>query len=243
MRQFPEEIYGFHKELDLNYMQFIPCVETDSQDLSRAALFSVSFEEFGNFLCKLFDLWLDDFEKGRPTTSIRFFDSVFFTYVGLTPPECTLLKECGVYVVVEHNGDFYACDHYVDAEHCLGNIQTTALIELLESPAQREFGRAKADTLPRYCRECNVKTMCNGECPKNRFLQTPDGESGLNYLCAGYKRFFTHCRPFVEELASLWHRRQPRSQPPSERATAKIGRNDPCPCGSGRKYKKCCLDK
>jgi len=133
----------------------------------------------------------------------------------------------------------------VDAEHCLGNIQEAPLAEMLESPAQRAFGKAKANTLPRYCRECEVRILCNGGCPKDRFILTPDGEAGLNYLCAGYKHFFTHCRPFLAELATLRRQRSPEGEtPPAQAAGAKarpkVGRNDPCPCGSGLKYKKCC---
>ncbi|GAI25361.1 unnamed protein product, partial [marine sediment metagenome] len=117
--------------------------------------------------------------------------------------------DCGDIPVVEHNGDFYSCDHFVDVGHRLGNITKTPLVELLESPAQRAFGKTKWETLPSYCQECGVRPMCNGECPKNRFLMTPGGEPGLNYLCAGYKRFFTHCQPFVSEVAALWSRQNP----------------------------------
>ncbi|MCH7783063.1 SPASM domain-containing protein, partial [candidate division KSB1 bacterium] len=148
--------------------------------------------------------------------------------------------------VVEHNGDFYSCDHFVDPEYHVGNIRETPLVELLESGAQRKFGNDKKDTLPRYCRECEVLDMCNGGCPKNRFINTPDGEPGLNYLCAGYKKFFNHCKPFVTEVAAAWHmqnREQERQTEPVvvEHPVRKIGRNDLCPCGSGKKYKHCCL--
>jgi uncharacterized protein len=161
---------------------------------------------------------------------------------------CIFRETCGDVPVIEHNGDFFSCDHFVDGEHHLGNIQQTPLVGLIESPAQRAFGQAKQDTLPRYCRSCEVRTMCNGGCPKDRILQTPDGEAGLNYLCAGYKRFFTHCRPFASELAGLRYRQPLERQTlptPSvrDKPHLKIGRNDPCPCGSGRKYKKCCMGK
>jgi uncharacterized protein len=106
--------------------------------------------------------------------------------------------------VIEHNGDFYSCDHFVDNNHLLGNIMETPLVEFLESPKQRSFGEAKLLNLPFYCKECDVRSMCNGECPKNRFITAPDGELGLNYLCDGYKQFFTHCKPFVLEVANLW---------------------------------------
>ena len=157
---------------------------------------------------------------------------------------CIFKEVCGGVPVVEHNGDFYCCDHFTDDEHRLGNIRQTSLATLLDSPAQQAFGRAKRDTLPRCCQVCEVRAMCNGECPKNRFLQTPDGEPGLNYLCAGYKRFFTHCGPFVTEVAALWHRTTPPAPPAvAPESTGRVGRNDPCPCGSGRKYKNCCLGK
>jgi len=119
---------------------------------------------------------------------------------------------------------------------------------LLESPAQRAFGQAKSDRLPRYCRECAVLAMCNGGCPKDRIMETPDGETGLNYLCAGYKHFFMHCRPYLKRLADLRLSGQPPEglmkmvQAEDVKSLPKAGRNDPCPCGSGRKYKKCCLN-
>jgi uncharacterized protein len=106
--------------------------------------------------------------------------------------------------VVEHSGDFYSCDHYVDESHRLGNICETPLVELLESPAQRAFGQAKAEALPNACRVCEVKEMCHGGCPKNRLLETAEGQGKLNYLCAGYQRFFTHCQPFVRAIAAVW---------------------------------------
>src|SRR5208283_2198458 len=110
---------------------------------------------------------------------------------------------CGDVPVIEHNGDFFSCDHFVDDEHRLGNIRKLPLVELLESPAQRAFGKIKSDRLPRHCQTCEVLAMCNGGCPKDRFLHSPDGEAALNYLCAGYKRFFNHCRPFLVELSAL----------------------------------------
>jgi serine-type anaerobic sulfatase-maturating enzyme len=238
--QYPIEVYRFFKQHKAPYIGFLPLVEPRPDSETGASSRSVPAEAFGAFLCAIFDEWLQ-FDIGK--VKVQLFEETIRTFFGQEQALCIFRKTCGDIPVIEHNGDFYACDHFVDAEHCLGNIRTTPLLKLLESPAQREFGRAKADTLPRYCRACEVRTMCNGECPKNRFLRTPDGESGLNYLCAGYKRFFNHSRPFVTELAALWRRQHLQSQTPSGRAVAKIGRNDPCPCGSGRKYKKCCMNK
>jgi uncharacterized protein len=206
---------------------------------------TVPSEAFGTFLCTIFDEWMRQ-DIGRVTVQI--FEEATRTAFGQEHALCIFRKTCGDVPVVEHNGDFFSCDHFVKPEYLLGNIQETPLVELLESPAQRAFGQAKLDTLPRYCQACEVRDMCHGGCPKNRILHTPDGEAGLNYLCAGYKRFFTHCRPFVKELSALRRMQSPDLQTPLEQATGtksspKTGRNDPCPCGSGRKYKKCCLGK
>jgi uncharacterized protein len=161
---------------------------------------------------------------------------------------CIFRPTCGDIPVIEHNGDFFSCDHFVDVGHRLGNIRETPLVDLLDSPTQKAFGQAKLDTLPRYCRDCEVRAMCNGGCPKNRFLKTPDGESGLNYLCTGFKHFFTHCQPFVSEVAAQWRRQSLEQRMPVKQAAnvwrgRKPGRNDPCPCGSGKKYKLCCMRK
>jgi len=174
------------------------------------------------------------------------FEEVARTALGQEHALCIFRKTCGDVPVIEHNGDFFSCDHFVDTQHHLGNILETPLVDLLESPTQRAFGQAKWDTLPRCCQTCEVLEFCHGGCPKDRIVHTPNGETGLNYLCAGYKRFFTHCQPFVAELSALWHRHSIEQQRPLAkgiRAGPGTGRNDPCPCGSGKKYKKCCMDK
>jgi uncharacterized protein len=184
---------------------------------------------------------------GRVTVQI--FDEAARPACGLPHALCHFREECGDVPVVEHNGDFYACDHFVNPAHRLGNIRETPLATLLDSEPQIRFGQAKRETLPRYCRECEVLALCNGGCPKDRFIRTPDGEPGLNYLCAGFKRFFTHSRPALERLAAVWRAGQPMERLMQEMRAAdqlaarQAGRNDPCPCGSGKKYKRCCLGK
>ena len=151
-------------------------------------------------------------------------------------------------MALEHNGDLYSCDHFVYPENKLGNIMESPVSSLVNSAQQRKFGLDKRDTLPRYCRECEVRFACNGECPKHRFIRTPDGEEGLNYLCAGYKKFFNHIDPYMRFMAEqLQQRRAPanvmewiRTQEAEAANKGQPGRNDPCPCGSGKKYKKCC---
>jgi len=243
--QYPTQVYRFFKQIKAQYVSFLPLVEPQPETEGGVSHRTVPAEAFGAFLCTIYDEWLSQ-DIGR--IKVQIFEEAARTALEHEHTLCIFRKTCGDVPVIEHNGDFFSCDHFVDAEHRLGNIQETSLVELLESPAQRAFGLAKLDTLPRYCQTCEVVAMCNGGCPKDRFLQTPDGEAGLSYLCAGYKRFFTHCKPFVTELTTLWgqrslERQMPLLQAADAKAGPKIGRNDPCPCGSGLKYKKCCLGK
>jgi len=236
---YPEEIYSFHKSLGLNYMQFIPCLELNPNNPSQAAPFSVSPEKYGKFLCKILDLWLGDFEGDIATTSIRFFDSLFHFYVDLPPPECTLLRECGVYAVIEHNGDVYACDFFVDPEWRLGNIMENRLIDMLNSSKQTQFGQLKS-ALPQECKKCHWLCTCRGGCTKDR-IHSPSNKE-LNFFCSSYKMFFEHADRHLKKLALDWKGKYTPSdaEEPTKQQSPKIGRNDPCPCGSGLKYKKCC---
>jgi uncharacterized protein len=207
--QFPEEIYMFHQGLGLNHMQFIPCVETDPSDTTRAARFSAPAEAFGNFLNTLFDLWQADFKDAEPTTFIRFFDSLFYRYVDREPPECDLLAECGNYVVVEHNGDVYSCDFFVEEQWKLGNVRQGKLVHMLNSARQRKFGRNKAD-LPGACAACPWLGFCRGGCTKDRLRDPRD--RGLNHFCQAYKTFFSHADPQLRRLAENWRNSNQRSK-------------------------------
>jgi uncharacterized protein len=233
----PERLYRFFKRIGAGYLCLLPLVVQKRQSAMAVSTDSVPAEAYGRFLCTIFDKWkMGDIGQIK----VEIFEEAARTAFGLEPAICIFRPICGDVPVIERNGDFYSCDHFVDLEHRLGNIREVHLSELLESSAQRAFGSAKKKTLPYYCQICQVRVMCNGGCPKDRFIISPHDEPGLNYLCAGYKRFFTHCQPFLDSLSSLQHT---RSQPQAESVDYKIGRNDPCPCGSGRKYKKCCLDK
>lgn len=195
--RFPDEIYGFLKELGLTYMQFIPCVETDPDNFRQGASFSATSEQYGFFLSRIFDLWLADFVNGRPTTSIRYFESLMYAYAGISSPDCTLCAECGLYTVVEHSGDVYCCDFFVEPRWKLGNIMETGLISLLNSPRQRKFGKLKSE-LTETCRECEWLEKCRGGCVKDRIRDPRDG--GLNHFCAGFKRFFPHADAHFRRL-------------------------------------------
>ncbi len=244
--RYPTRVYRFFKEIGVEYLQFLPLVERLNDGAGGVSGQTVPAEPFGTFLCAIFDEWVRQ-DIGRITVQI--FDEAVRPALGMEHALCIFRESCGDVVVVEHNGDFYSCDHFVDPEHRVGNIRETPLVEMLESTAQRDFGLAKRDKLPRYCRECEVRDMCNGGCPKDRFIRTPDGEEGLNYLCAGYKKFFIHSRPPLEKMASLWRAGEPLEKlmeivrAEDLKTSPQAGRNDPCPCGSGKKYKRCCLGK
>ena len=243
--QHPLPVYRFFKRIGVPYVSFLPLVEPQPEAAGGVSERSVPAAAWGDFLCAIFDAWKRR-DIGR--IKVQVFEEATRTAFGQPHTLCIFRETCGDVPVIEHNGDFYSCDHFVDAEHRRGNIRETPWVELFESPAQRAFGQAKRDTLPSCCRSCEVRSMCHGECPKNRLLSTPEGEPGLNYLCSGYHRFFTHCRPFVSQVAALWRQQSQEGRPPPDRKTPtpaprKVGRNDPCPCGSGHKYKRCCLGK
>ncbi|HPQ54147.1 MAG TPA: anaerobic sulfatase maturase, partial [Spirochaetota bacterium] len=233
----PDEIYGFLKETGLSHMQFIPCVETDASAPGRAADFSVSPEDYGGFLCRLFDLWISDFYNETPTTSIRFFESMLFSYAGIAPPECEFMEECGVYLVVEYNGDVYPCDFFVEPDRRMGNVMTRGLRDMLNSPAQNEFGLMKRN-IPAPCPGCLYRPHCRGGCLKDRMRDPSD--NGLNHFCEAYKAFFTHADAKLKEITGRWRAKQEAGRRISPSDLKNTGRNDPCPCGSGMKFKKCC---
>ena len=197
----PLVIYNFFKQLGAKYITFLPLVEKEQTSSTGVSRISVTAIEFGYFLSEIFDEWVD---KDIGEIKIQIFEEASRTAFNQEHTLCIFKVNCGGVPVVEHTGDFYSCDHYVDKEHLLGNLKDHSLSYFLDCDVQKAFGQAKSLTLPKYCLNCEVRSMCNGECPKNRFIKSPDGEQGLNYLCQGYKYFFNHCRPFVEAINSAW---------------------------------------
>ena len=206
---------------------------------------SVTAEQYGSFLVGMFEEWV---RRDIGEVFVQMFDVALASWHGEPPTLCIHAETCGGALALEHNGDLYSCDHFVEEGYRLGNITETPMAELVNSEQQRRFGDDKRDTLPRYCRECDVRFACHGGCPKDRFIRTPDGEPGLNYLCAGYKAFFGHVDRPMRMMSDLLRRGLPPSAlvgwygAEDERlrlAVASAGRNDPCPCGSGRKTKLC----
>jgi uncharacterized protein len=197
----PLEIYRFFRELGVRYLAFLPLVCNDPQRKSGVTPLSVRPEKFGDFMIAVFDEWVaNDIGKIK----VQLFEEAARTAFNQDHTLCIFKQTCGGVPVVERNGDFYPCDHYVRPAYLAGNILETGLDRLLDGRSQKDFGISKLTTLPKYCLDCEVRQMCNGECPKNRFLKTPDGEEGLNYLCAGYKKFFNHCRPFIKAISIAW---------------------------------------
>lgn len=199
---FPDELYHFYKSLGMKWMQFIPVVETDKNDPNKAADFSVTPEKYGNFLKRIFDLWWNDFENGLPTTMVRNIDSVFYTYVGIPSPECTLLPECGIYPTVEHNGDVYSCDFFVEDHWRLGNIMDgDKLIEMINSNTQKKFGKMKKD-LPAKCHSCEWYKNCYGGCTKDRIKDARD--LGNPRFCKSTMDFLEYSNSRLSLLAKEW---------------------------------------
>jgi uncharacterized protein len=195
--QFPVEVYRFFKSLNVKYITFLPLVERKPGSQTEVTDKSVSADGFGRFLIRIFDEWV---EKDIGNIKVQIFEEALREAFNQEHTLCIFKTNCGGVPVIESNGDFYSCDHFVNKEHLLGNINQNLVSDFLDSSEQLAFGEAKSLTLPNYCKNCEVLSMCNGECPKNRFIKTPDGESGLNYLCAGYKMFFKHCQPFIEAI-------------------------------------------
>jgi uncharacterized protein len=256
--QYPLEIYRFLKEIGHRFMQFIPIVERiadepgsnglalispDSKIPARVSNWSVEPLQYGKFLCAVFDEWS---KRDIGKIYVQLFDVTLAAWVGEEPGLCVFQQTCGSSAVLEHNGDVYSCDHFVYPENRLGNIQDRSLSLMLNSKQQTGFGRNKLDGLPAQCRECTVRFICNGECPKHRFVQSAKEGEKLNYLCPGYKHFFTHVAPAMDFMAAELRAGRPpanlmgKARSPMASGKTRPGRNDLCPCGSGLKFKRCC---
>jgi uncharacterized protein len=246
----PLEVYRFLRdEVGTDFMQFIPIVEranaTGFQEGEAVTERSISGRQYGDFMIQIFDEWVRR-DVGR--VFVQLFDVALAAWLGEGPGLCIFAETCGNALALEHNGDLYACDHFVEPNYRLGNIQEIPLLDLVALPQQIQFGLDKRESLPNYCRQCEVRFVCNGGCPKDRILHTPTGEPGLNYLCEGYRAFFNHIdRPMRLMAAELRAGRPPanimsllaQEARQIQQWQATVGRNDPCPCGSGKKFKQC----
>ena len=245
----PLEVYHFLRDdVGTAFMQFIPIVEPTAKPEGTAGSVSersVNSVQYGEFLIAIFDEWVRH-DVGH--VFVQIFDIALAAWLGQPTGLCIFEETCGKALAMEHNGDVYSCDHFVESRYKLGNLKKHQLLTMVHSPQQVQFGEQKRDSLPRYCRECSVRFVCNGGCPKDRLLLTPTGEPGLNYLCDGYKAFFTHIDTPMQRMAAALRAGEPPSTIMFYLATeekalqhnfAHAGRNDRCPCGSGQKFKKC----
>ena len=216
----PLEVYNFLKSIGIDFMQFIPIVERvpdeeaeklgidlapppdldEEPEASEVTKWSVQPRQYGNFLNSIFDEWV---KKDVGKIFVQIFDVALSAWVGYPPSLCSFAPKCGNALILEHNGDVYACDHFMYPKYKRGNILNQSLEEIIFSPEQIKFGSDKLDALPEFCLKCNVRFVCNGGCPKQRFLMTKQGDAGLNYLCAGYKKFFKHIDPDMQTMANL----------------------------------------
>lgn len=241
----PLDVYRYFLDEGVQWLQFLPVVQRRPE--GGVSEHSVTPEALGSFLCKVFDEWIRYDVK-------RIVVQSFLECLGVASGKpahlCVMAESCGQILAVEHDGGVYSCDHFVDTTHYLGNVVTHDFGRIFESTEQLAFGTAKHDSLPTCCTTCSVASFCQGGCPKDRFALSGTGEPGLNYLCNGYRSFYEHAAPYFERMATLTMTERPASSIMTElevverderRVIRTTGRNDPCPCGSGRKFKKCCL--
>ena len=256
------DVYRFLRDdLGAKWMQFIPIVERASpetlaianqgwsvrEDGRKRLLYtqsgnlvterSVGKRQYGQFLVDIFEEWV---RHDVGTVYVQMFDVTLEAFFG-RHLLCIHAPTCGYGPAIEHNGDLYSCDHFVEPDYLLGNIHQTHMVELVAKPQQRAFGMAKLDALTAQCRDCKVRHLCNGGCPKDRFSTSRSGEEGHNYLCEGLEYFFMHTGPTFTKMAQLLN----EGQAPSD-VMATVKANDakrgpyvPCPCGSGEKFRFC----
>ena len=215
----PLDVYHFLKEQGVQYIQFIPVVERKSNPVAKnlglrlASPPALNEEEteivtpwtvepgsYGDFLIQIFDEWV---RQDVSSVFVMNFEWALAAWAGVLSSTCNFAPRCGRSVIIEHNGNIYSCDHFVYPDYRLGNVVSGNLKDMIESDSQVAFGAAKETALPQYCRQCNWLFACHGECPKHRFVKTPTGEPGWNYLCRGYERFFNHVDPYMRSMVRL----------------------------------------
>lgn len=245
--EYPLQVYRFLRDdLGSQHTQFIPIVQKAVRDGKITVTpESVTASQYGQFLITIFDEWMcHDFGN----IHVQIFESALSSWLGMPAGLCVFEKECGTGLAMEHNGDVFACDHFVEPEFKNGNIMERTLAEMVSDPRQRQFGKDKLEKLPQDCLDCEVRFACNGGCPKNRFIATGDDSHNLNYLCTAYKTFFRRINRPMQIMASYLKQQAPlhvvreqllKDHHYLQQAIGRASRNEECPCGSGVKLKKC----
>ena len=252
------EVYRFLRDdCDARFIQFIPIIERATEDTqdgkprtswrdrplyvqegSYVTNRTVAAKQYGRFLIDVFEEWV---RRDVGEVYVQMFDVALANWVGEPPGLCVHSETCGSALALEHTGDLYSCDHFVEPRFRLGNIKEEHMLDLVSSQQQVQFGLDKRDKLPQYCLDCDVRFACHGGCPKDRFIETPSGDPGLNFLCAGFKDFFHHVDRPMRTMGELLSRNRAPSEIVQLYAAedARRGRNEPCTCGSERKWKHC----
>ncbi len=251
----PLKVYHYLKSIGSSFIQFIPLVEREMSDKNsndtwlvnpaeekgKVTRWSVKPEEYGTFLNQIFDNWI---RKDIGKIFVQQFDVTLATWTGQLSPICVFSPRCGHAFALEANGDLFQCDHYVYPEYKLGNIHSKSIQEMNNSKEAIEFGINKSRQLNEKCQSCRYRFACHGGCPKHRFVAGPSGKIDHNYLCDGYYSFFEHSQNAMSIMTKLINNGQSPAQVMEfynqQQEKKKVNRNDYCPCGSGRKYKRCC---
>jgi len=255
------QVYRFLRDdLGATFIQYIPIIERATpdtlqiadtgwgsgvhgrplyvQDGSLVTHRSIAPEQYGRFMIDVFEEWV---RSDIGTVFVQIFDTALAGWYGEGGGMCIHAETCGQQLALEHNGDLYSCDHYVEPGYLLGNIGERTMLELIALPQQQKFGQDKRDTLTQFCRDCDVRFACNGGCPKDRFATSPYGEPGQHYLCPGYKDFFHHVQAPMQAMCALLRDNRAPSDLMAAYASqdAQRPRNSPCTCGNGKKWKHC----
>ncbi len=233
----PLEVYRALREFGARHIQFIPIVERrEDGTVSERSLLP---EQYGKFMNSIFDEWLAA-DIGR--IYIQQFESALCSLVNRRATYCVHTRQCGRCLALEHNGDVFACDHFVFDDFRIGNIGQQAYAEIVDGEMQSNFGQAKEKKLTSRCKRCDLLHFCNGGCPAQHFVNLRNEEYGHNYLCEGYRIFFRYIQPYLEAIAQALRNKAPANQYHRFLTASRLapGRNSPCPCGSGKKFKKCC---
>jgi len=232
------ELMEFYEAEGFGYVQYIPCMDFRSQQAGMPGTYDITPEEYGDFLCEAFDYW---YNNGNPETSVRFFDNMLSVYVNREAELCVHRSSCPGTMILEQNGDAFPCDFYMHTDWKLGNVATNSIDEILDHPLYRKFLGMKP-TLPEKCRICEWKPLCHGGCPRNRKWTEDLSASEHDYFCAGYKRIYAYADERMKRLGQSLRRQMFKENVKRYYRGRLPGRNDPCACGSGKKYKHCCLD-
>ncbi len=231
------ELFEFYRKHHFHYVQFIPCMNFQSQRVDQPGTYEITAQEFGDFLCEAFDYWFND---GNPTISVRFFDSLMNVYLDRGAELCAHAKSCGRTLILEQNGDAFPCDFYIHSDWKLGNVGSDSLKEIMANPLFDRFSSLKT-TLPDRCKSCQWLKLCFGGCPRNRNWTPELDFCTPDFFCESYKRIYAYADARMEQLSVTVRRNLFNQNVARIHGGREPGRNETCACGSGKKYKNCCL--